>query len=359
MPQIDLPHPFQVNIPKDQLDRDYLNVLIDRSPDPAWHFKLNLHRATRIAPDGKVAPTVAEPFQTLALFQRPEPLADLEIFGLHLPVEINTADWLDLWLAKHNMVAVSSKPLSTTRGLLGDCVCIWETPQGPFAGRFAALRWGGRIFLLTLRTPRNNYSAIADDFFVAAASFAPEQVDGRLLNGEVHQQVVIAAPVAATITLPASYKIEMDIADSRVSAYGGDQQAVADLPDDPAFGKINFLLAEASLADHPAKAAAIYLNPLMKNPITLGGDEFIEEAAPAPFDQSWMMVTPATFNPPDAPPIACELRCRVMTHPKAWFVAGVLGPARHAAPIAWMRNKRALELITNSVELGERLKTDR
>ena len=352
MSQADLPHPFQVNLPKEQLDRDYLNVLVDRSPDRAWHFKLNLHRATRIAPDGKVAPTVAEPFQTLALFQRPDPLADLEIFGLHLPVEVDTADWLDLWLARHKMNIVSSKPLSTQRGMLGDCVCTWDTPEGPFAGRFAALRWGSRVFLLTLRTPRRLYAAIADDFFLAAASFAPEEVDARRLNGESHQNVPIPAPLPATVTLPASYSIAMDVSNPRLSAFGGDQQPIPALPDDPAFGKLSFLLAEASMADHPAKAAALYLDALLKNPITMGGDEFLQEPAAAPFEQSWLLITPATLTPTDGDPVPCELRCRVMSHPKAWFVAGVLGPARHAAPIAWMRNKRALELMTTSVVLG-------
>jgi hypothetical protein len=352
MSEADLPHPFQINIPKDVLERDYLNVLIDRSPDPAWHFKLNLHKATRIAPDGKATPTVAEPFQTLALFQRPDPLADLEIFGLYLPIEVDTADWLELWLARHKMVVASSKPVSTPRGMFGDCVCTWDTPEGPFAGRFAALRWGGRVFLISLRTPRALYPAIADDFFQAAASFAPEQVDPRLLDGEAHQKVAIATPMAATVTLPASYSIAMDFSDARISAYGGDQQAVAALPDDPVFGKLNFLLAEASMADHPAKAAALYLDALLKNPITLGGDEFVEEFAPSPFEQSWKMVTAATLNPPGAEAVACELRCRVMSHPKGWFVAGVLGPARHAAPIAWMRNKRAVELVTTTVVLG-------
>jgi hypothetical protein len=287
MSQSDLPHPFQINIPKETLDRDYLSVLIDRSPDPAWHFKLNLHRDTRIAPDGHVAPTVAQPFQTLALFQRPDPLADLEIFGLHLPAEIDTADWLALWLQRHKMNVVSSRPLSTPRGIFGDSVCTWDTPDGPFAGRFAVLRWGSRVFMLALRSPRHLYSAIADDYFTAAASITPVQVDAAALNGEPHQQIAITAPLAATITLPASYKLDMDISDARVTAYGGDQQLIAGLPDDPAFGKINCLLADVSLADHPAKAAGLYLNPLMKNPITLGGDEFIEEPAPAPFDQSW------------------------------------------------------------------------
>jgi len=346
-----LPHPFQANIPKEKLEQDYLNVLIDRSPDPAWHFKLNLHRETRIAPEGKVTPTIAEPFQTLALFQRPDPLADLEIFGVHLPVEIDTADWLALWLERHKMVVNSSRPLNTPRGMLGDCVCTWDTPGGPFAGRFAALRWGGRVFFLALRTPLNFYPAIADDFFAAAASFAPEQVDADALNGEVHQKIEIPLPLPATVTLPASYTIAMDVSDARISAYGGDQQMRADLPDDAAFGKLNFLLAEAALADHPAKAAALYLTPLMKNPITMGGDEFAEEGAMGAFGQSWLLVSPATFSPPGAEAIACEVRCRVMWHEKAWFVAGVLGPARHVGPIAWMRNKRALDVVTFGVVL--------
>jgi hypothetical protein len=353
MSDTDLPHPVAINIPKETLQQDHLNVLVDRSPYQAWHFKLNLHRSTRIAPGGDVAPSVAEPFQTLALFQRPDPLADFEIFGLHIPVEINPADWLDLWVQQHNLKVVSSKPLPTPRGVLGDCVCTWETPEGPFAGRLVTLRWGHRLFLLTLRTPRPLYPAIADDFFMAVASFNPVQVDENALNGELHRLVKIPSPLAASATLPASYTVQTDLSDPRVSAFGAEQQAVAAMPNDPAFGKLNFLLAEASLADHPGKAAAMYIKPLLANPITLGGDEFVEEQAPpAPFAQSWLMVSPATLSPPDAEPIPCELRCRVLTQEKAWFVAGVLGPARHAGPMAWMRNKRALEIVTSSVSLG-------
>lgn len=350
MSTTDLPHPTQINIPKDVLERDYLYVHVDRIPDPYWQFKLNLHRDTRISSEGGVPPTVAAPFQTLALFQRPDPLADFEIFGLNLPAEIDPADWLDLWLERHGLTVASSKRLPTPRGVVGDCVCTWDTPEGPFAGRCVTLRWGRRFFLLALRTPRELYPRITDDFFLAVASFGPVDVDERSLHGESHQVAPIHAPVAAQVSLPATYALKMEVSDEQVTAFNADQMPIADLPDDPAFGKLSFILMRRDLADHPAKAAAAYIDALLKNPVTLHDSEFVEEqGAPDGFQQSWLLIARATFTPPGGEPMPTEVRCRVMVRDDAWFVAGALGPARQAAPIAWMRNKRALDLVSTTV----------
>lgn len=346
-----LPHPLKHSLLPEDLQLNYIHVRIDRSPNPSWHFSLNLHRDTRIAPEGAVAPTKDQPFVTLALFQRPDPLHDLEIFGLDLHAEINPADWLELWLERHKMVVVSSKPLPTDRGTFGDCVCTWDTPQGPFAGRFAALRWGRRVFLLTLRAPRDLYDSIAEDFFLALASFRPLDVDEQNLLAEPHQVARFQTPLAGQVQIPNSYTLESDLTQPSIAAFGARQEVIAELSDDPAFGQLNFLVADKSLSDHPAKAAALFMTPLLKNPLTLHGDDFEEIPAPQPFQQSWQLVAPATLNPPDSSPIACEVRCQILAHEKGWLVTGVFGPARHTAPIAWMRNKRALEIIASTFRL--------
>ncbi|HEY7117627.1 MAG TPA: hypothetical protein VH475_13645 [Tepidisphaeraceae bacterium] len=344
-----LPHPVSLNLSHETLEREYVNVTFDRIADPRWHFRLNLHRDTRVATSEPTPPTAEQPFQSLALFQRRQPVADLEIFGLHLPAEIDPGDWLDLWLEQHQLKTVSSKPTLTPSGLLGDCVCTWDTPQGPFAGRFSALRWSDRIFLLSLRTPRESYAAIADDYFAALGSFRPLEPEPDR-PAEPLQSASITTPVAATVTLPASYTLQLNFSEPQITAFTADQQAIPAMPDDPAFGKLTLLLADHALADHPSKAAGLYLAPLLDNPITLHGDEFEQlDSAPPPFGQAWRLTASATFSPPDGQPVACELRCLVLWHDNAWFVAGVLGPTRHAAPIAWMRNKRALEIVTAGV----------
>ena len=339
-------------MPRERLQAEFINVTVDRSPDPRWRFRVNLHRSTRIAAGGETAPTVGAPFQSLALLQRPEPVADLEVFGLALPAEVNPADWLDLWIVRHGLEPVSSMPTSTPAGVFGDVVCRWNTPEGEFAGRFAALRFAERVFLLAMRAPRANYAAMADDFFAAMTSFLPLEVEPPTAPAEPRATAMLPHPVTATCSLPASYALELNVSEpGRISAFSGDQQLIEAMPEDPAFGKLTFLLADLSLADHPGKAAGLYLEPLLRNPVTLHGDEFVElEAAPEPFLQAWEIVADATLAPPDAEPMPCELRCRILAHGTAWFVAGVLGPARHAAPIAWARNKRALDLVTSTVK---------
>jgi hypothetical protein len=153
------------------------------------------------------------------------------------------------------------------------------------------------------------------------------------------------------VSLPASFALKMAVADEQLCAFNADQMPIADLPDDPAFGKLSFFIAKRDLADHPAKAAGFYVDALLKNPVTLHGSEFEEEPTPPPgFQQSWLMIAPATFAPPDGEPTPAEVRARVMVREDAWFVVGCMGPARHVAPIAWMRNKRAVDLVSYRVE---------
>lgn len=353
MPPADLPQPT-TPMDRERLRAEFINVTVDRSPDPRWHFKLNLRRATNIAPGGDTPPKVGDPFQSLALFQRTNPIADIEVFGLDLPAEVEPADWLDLWILRHGLEPVSSMPVATPAGVFGDVVCRWQTPQGEFAGRFAALRFAERIFLLAMRTPRANYAALADDFFAAMSSLLPLEVGPPTAPAEPRATALLSHPTKATVSLPGSYTLELNVSEpGRMSAYTGDQQPIAALPDDPAFGKLTFLLADLSLADHPGKAAGLYMEPLLRNPITLHGDEFVElPSAPEPFLQAWEITAPATLTPPDAKPVPCELRCRILAHERAWFVAGVIGPARHAGPIAWARNKRALDLVTSTVKFA-------
>jgi hypothetical protein len=352
MPPTDLPHPTTPGIPLAALRADYINVTVDRSPDPRWRFRLNLHRSTRIAPGGDVRP---DPFGSLALFQWPEPIADLEVFGLDLPVEVDAADWLDLWIERHGLTPVSSKPVPTDAGVFGDVICRWSTPEGEFGGRFATLRFANRLFLLAMRAPRDSYVALAEDFFTALSSFTPLDTDPPGSAPEPRTTLSFDGPLPATVTVPASYTMELSLAEpGQISAFTGDQQAIGSMPDDPSFGKLSFLLADLALADHPGKAAGLYLGPLLQNPVTLHGDEFVElETAPAPFLQAWQIVADATLTPSGAEPVRCELRCMILAHERAWFVAGVLGPARHEAPIAWARNKRALDIVTSTVAFAE------
>jgi len=106
--------------------------------------------------------------------------------------EIDPADWLDLWIRRHGLEPVSSKPMPTPAGTFGDVVCRWATPQGEFAGRFVAMRFGDRVFLLSMRTPRPYYAAMANGFFAAMSSFVPLELDVPGTTPEPH----------ATPTLP-------------------------------------------------------------------------------------------------------------------------------------------------------------
>ena len=67
-----------------------------------------------------------------------------------------------------------------------------------------------------------------------------------------------------------------------------------------------------------------------------------------PLEQSRLLITPARLAGQEG----VELRCRVGLAKGLWFIAGIVGPARHVNPFAWMQNKRALDVITGSLQFG-------
>ncbi|MEO6594808.1 MAG: hypothetical protein ABIP94_08655 [Planctomycetota bacterium] len=168
-----LPFPREHRLPDAVVKRDYALVVADHGNEPRWHFQLQLPRSARMEVRDDVGPSEARPTASLAKFSLSHPMTEIEVVGHWLSRDAQPADWLDGWLEQLGVAALSSRPMATERGILGDVVATWSTVHGTFAGRFATRCFGRRLFVIILRCPVAHYRSTVQAHVLALASFEP------------------------------------------------------------------------------------------------------------------------------------------------------------------------------------------
>ena len=87
-----------------RLPFDRAPAKVHRTRSSRW-LRVEVENSTRLAPETGAAPEPNGPLISLALLNRPDPPCDLEIFGQHLPADIDPADWLEMWIADAKITA--------------------------------------------------------------------------------------------------------------------------------------------------------------------------------------------------------------------------------------------------------------
>jgi hypothetical protein len=341
-----LPHPTAISRPKPEIQRDFIAIEQTRCSDSIWHFKVGLPHGCVIGPDGEEPPDDDTP-RSLGLFHREGPPADIEVIGVVALREVDPADYLDCMLELEEKTVVSRRPVPMRGGIVGDAVATWKADDKPFAGRFFCTKWGPRIFVLCMRTPEEHYAKLAEDFFVSIATFSVLD-DSLGLLAEKVQTVSNTVPVPWRVIVPESWVIKPEPnGDDRVASFQATQVPVVPSAElEVLYGKLSFAVVARSEAKTGRAAANAYLSAVRDLGIVIENQEFLEEKATDPFEKSWILVTNVQKNGHPG-----ELRCRVLMHKKAWVIAGVLGPVRKDSALAWMQNKRILDIVTSTLKV--------
>jgi hypothetical protein len=318
-------------------------VMIDetRCADPLWHFRLAARWPQDVGPSIGIAPTRDEP-QRLLWLRREGPIADIEVTGHLLAREIDPVDFLDEQL--EDLTVVSREPVRLLGGVVGDSVATWTADGEPYAGRFVATKWGPRLFVISISAKLDDYERVAEDFFTTIASF--EALDGSPgLFAQTVKQVKQTSPIKWGAVIPDAWTLMPTSIEEGIGSFQAARARGYDLS--TVDGQLSFAVANRTVAKKPRDAARMFLASVEQHGITIGREDFVEEPAPKPFEKSWVSVTECKKGD-----LLGEVRCRVMMHPKVWAVGGVLGPIRDHDRAAWMENKRALDVVTSTLELS-------
>ncbi len=341
-----LPQPTAFAKPKLEIQRDFISIEQKRCKDPIWHFKMGVPRSCKLGPDGEEPPGEDFP-RTLALFHRENPPADIEVIGIQAIREVDPADYLDCLMEAEGKEVLSRKSVPMRAGVIGDCVATWEADGQRFLGRFFCTKWGPRLFLICFRTLKEHYEALADDFFVSLATFSVLD-DSLGLFSEKVLTVDNAIPVPWRVLVPDSWVIQSEPpAGDKVASFQAAQTPVVPSTTlEVLYGKLSFAVVARSEAKSGRAAANAYLSAVRDLGIEIENDNFVEEPAAEPFERSWLLVSPVKKGQNPG-----EVRCRVLMHKNAWVIAGVLGPIRKDSALAWMQNKRVLDIVTSTLKI--------
>lgn len=341
-----LPHPTALTRRRNAVNDDFLTVTQTRCVDSHWHFQVGVHRESKAGPKGD-APPEGQEIQSLGLFQRESPSADVEVLGMALGIEIDPADWLEEFLRLHGMEVVSRRSVRMLAGVVGDVVARWRVDGEAFAGRLFATKWGPRLFLLWCRTGLASYSSLAEDFFVSVMTF--RVLDDSLgLFAEKVRTVTGGEPMPWKAVVPGSWKVEPEEAREGVGAFQASLLTPAEegrAAKQELLGKLSFAIVSRDKATKAREVARKYFDALRDLDFDLESTALVEEEAKAPYEESWLLVSPINRRGSTG-----EVRCRILLHPRAWVVAGVVGPNREADVASWMQCKRALDIAALALE---------
>ena len=364
------PQPVQLALGPEQLQRDFFRVTMDRIADPRWQYALVLRKnVTKIRPqEGLSAPDPGHPVRSLGLLYREDVEAELEVFGVQCRFEVDPAAWLETWLVFNGLSPAAMLRWPLLGGVSGDAVTEWTVKGVRFSGRFATFKSGPRLFIVCCRATRENYSRVADDFFVALSQFKLVQSDPTPLSEPIRYASGLG-PVPWKLCIPGSWQMASvenqgpggTIQASATPPPPGARSAVAattPFPGLPSGGlpswppstwhaQLSATLAPSFLVPSAAAAGDLCLSTLRDAGVELEGRTFVDEEPFGPFESSRALVTPARLRgEPGA-----EARCRVAAVGPVWFVSAGVGVARSVNPHAWMRNARAHDLVAQTVEL--------
>lgn len=330
-----------------------MSISVTRCPDAHWHFTISVPNDSEVGTEEVPVPTPDQPFVKLARFVANE--STVEVFGHLLPREIDPADYLEVWLAGEGVTISSARDISTDSGVSGDAVGSWLADGETWVGRFYATKWGNRLFIVSQRAPERRYPALAETFYSTMMSLAPGSPEGSPLAEDARHWGE-EGPMPWRTIVPVSWILQPDSIHADLTSFRGSSVAIGKSARELLFGKLVLAMATKNVAPNPAALAGAFVDALSDRRVTVEPADLEEMAAPAGFRSAYSLVTRATLNRPPFYGVPCEVRARVLAGKSASFFAGVFGPTRETGAIAWMHNKRTLDLAIQHLEVGDRVR---
>jgi hypothetical protein len=328
-------------------DDRFVDVEHTMTEDAGWHFELPLLEDSTLITTSREAPIRGGGPHTLACFASPDGRAQFEVSGVALNDEIDAADWLEATLTEAEREIVSRTHVPTAAGWVGDVLAIWQHDEVDYVGRFFAVKWGARMFVLGCSCPAASYADFADDFFECLTGFAPLLAAGRVYAEETHA-IDYDSPLPWSAVLPASWGFVRHEPNDD-GAYFEAEHGTAERYDEDSGeidGKLALAMVPRSLAKRPRDASKLYLDALKQAGFEIEAENFESEEPSEPFTQCWYMSSAVERDEARG-----QLHCRVAMHDAVWLIGGVVGPDRNDDAGAWMRNKRALDVACSTVSL--------
>jgi hypothetical protein len=315
------------------------------NPDPLWTIEIVLNKANRVAPLPKETPQPGGPLVTLGLFNRPEPACDTEVYGAHLPYDLDPADWLDLWVERRPFTVLARKHVPAISGVVGDLVVMWESDGNSWMGRLFALKSGPRMVVVWFRTAAASYASLAEEMFVTMSNlkFADES-PGTL--AEPIRWIGAEWPRRWRTAIPVSWEIKEGPANEQAATFQAGLMLPLEEGGHVMASKLTHAIVAAKYSRSVQEIFEQFRRPITDEGGVIGNIVPVAEDVPQGCLAAWRGQTDAVINGTVA-----DIHCRVRQYRDVWVASLMMMPPRKRASEVWMRSKRLMDIAIETTEL--------
>ena len=310
--------------------------------DDDWDVRLRVHREAVVDPGLPEVPTPLLP-QDIMRVSRDE--TTIVVRGYVISREVDMADWLTYAPTVEDKEIVRSVPVDKP-GVEHHLELRWIEGQDRLRGNYFARRSGTRVFLLTLRAPEQHIAPAREDFSVAVASLTP-QIAPLTPYAEPMRSVRNQLPIAWSALVPEAWIIEPGSAHEQAASLSADHLLQEGPPPFSTVGKLSCAVLSLDSAKTARDVLELYLGALRDGGLDVGGNTIEHDDAWRPFDKAWHMLATVRRGT-----MIGELRVRIMRNKKVWALTAVMGVQRGDNLLAWMQNKRALDVVSRSMRFS-------
>jgi hypothetical protein len=317
----------------DEIGRRMGGLKFEDREDERRHFTLLAPLGWRLIENGEGP---SPPGLLVSLVLGAPRKAEIAVFVDDVPREVSPAEWTIHRLEQAGHTLWAKREEYTPIGAMADLLTRREDAQGTFIARTNMAKDGKRIFTITCQAREDEYERLADDFCVTLATFKllhPE----RAPLAEPLSSYCYLWPVVTGFSYPESFRLDEEaLSDTEYDV------RLDNLSGDKAAGSIH---VSARLDASPRRLLAALHSKLQRLGAVFDDRPALEpEGAPKGFTEASSVAWTGSDDGGDI-----ELSAIAFSTDKATVLVSTWGPTRARAATDWMVQKRAFEIVRDTV----------
>jgi hypothetical protein len=267
--------------------------------------------------------------------------AELRVGAAKPGRDVNPADWLEITWGSVGSQIIHRRDFRAHGGTHADMLVKYSDEKGTWISRSTIVKDGPRLYYIEARAAPSTYSTLAEDFLMCLASF-------RLLypnssaTAELLSETMCRTPVLVRFQRPEFWLCSPPSENPETNSIQLESRF-----DNADVGKITVDLHEPGNGTSMYRMANGHADRLKQRGIHLDGAALIPLQASPPYHGAVLYSPVATENGHEF-----EVPLLFLQHPTALVVLGLYTPSRNESPEWWAINKRAFEIVRDSLTIG-------
>ncbi|MCB9872667.1 MAG: hypothetical protein H6821_00685 [Planctomycetaceae bacterium] len=284
-------------------------------------------------------PADAGLFAPLALFvSTAERTLQVSIHDSVLPREISAGDLAEVDAGYRDATLIERRDLSTHEA---EIITSFTQAGQPWVGRSKVIISGNRVFRAEAAAPRDCDPSTAEDCAKAVLSFKLPKADNTSSAEPLSDWEFRTPAPGGGFYYPASWSIAVD------STHGNSASCILEnIAESECVGRINVIVRSTSTNATPSQCVQEFAAELMDTGIILSGAPLVPTEPPPGFAAASVYLPRAQEHGQERAAGAILLE-----HPTVIALIGIWGRGKKDSPLWWAINKRAFEIVRDSLRV--------